>query len=88
MQDVASTLSHAFIVSFVRDFAVKIGAESTGITEESSLVDDLGLDSLDIVELSQAVKKQFRIQVVPADLNNVDTIADVAALVASRVGNP
>jgi acyl carrier protein len=71
----------------VRDFAVKIGAKSAVITEKSSLADDLGLDSLDIFELSQAVKKQFNIQITPADLNNAATIADVANLVASRVGN-
>jgi acyl carrier protein len=52
---------------------------------EARLAEDLGLDSLDAVELAISVERKFDIEVPEEELTKLKTVADMVALVESRV---
>ena len=47
------------------------------ISESSSLIDDLGADSLDVVELCLAFEDEFGVHIEDEDLPGIRTISDV-----------
>ena len=55
----------------------QLGAVEDNITLESSFIDDLGADSLDIVELIMALEEEFDIEIPDADAEKVVTVNDV-----------
>ena len=60
----------------------KIIAENLNVTEdsikdESNFVQDLGADSLNIVELVMAVEEHFDIEIADEDSENIHTVADL-----------
>ena len=53
------------------------------ITEETSMVDDLGADSLDVVELTMALEETFSLPDTPEEeLTAIHTVGDLADYVA------
>jgi acyl carrier protein len=65
--------------------AARLGLPAEQIVPEARLVEDLGLDSLDAVELAIAVERRFEIEVPEEELTKLKTVADMVALVQSRV---
>ncbi len=65
--------------------ASQLGVDVTQITPEASILDDLGADSLDVVELVMALEEAFDIEVPDEDVENIRTIGDVQSYVAGRV---
>ena len=55
----------------------QLGVEETAVTLEASFIDDLGADSLDIVELVMALEEEFHIEIPDADAEKVVTVNDV-----------
>ena len=55
----------------------QLGVAENAITEEASFIDDLGADSLDIVELIMALEEEFDIEIPDSDAEKVVTIGDV-----------
>ena len=55
----------------------QLGVSEATVTMESSFIDDLGADSLDIVELVMALEEEFDMEIPDADAEKVETIADV-----------
>ena len=51
----------------------QLGASESSITTEASFIDDLGADSLDIVELEE----EFDIEIPDSDAEKVATVGDV-----------
>ena len=47
------------------------------VTEEASFIDDLGADSLDLVELIMALEEEFGIEIPDGDAEKVTTVQDV-----------
>jgi len=54
----------------------QLGVEASKITENSSFVDDLGADSLDIVELIMAFEEEFDIEIPDEDAEKIKTVGD------------
>lgn len=53
------------------------------ITADTSFVDDLGADSLDVVELTMAMEETFSLPDTPEDeLTNIQTVGDLANYVS------
>ena len=53
------------------------------ISADTSFVDDLGADSLDVVELTMALEETFSLPDTPEDeLTNIHTVGDLAAYVS------
>ena len=55
----------------------QLGIEEEAITEKSSFIDDLGADSLDIVELIMAFEEEFDIEIADEDAEKIKVVADV-----------
>ncbi|MGB9664930.1 MAG: acyl carrier protein [Ignavibacteria bacterium] len=55
----------------------KLGVEESQITPEASFINDLGADSLDIVELVMAFEQAFNIQIPDEDSEKIQTVGDV-----------
>lgn len=54
-----------------------LGIESEDITMESSFMDDLGADSLDVVELIMDLQDEFNLEIPDEDAEKIRTVSDV-----------
>ena len=57
----------------------------TAVTMEASFIDDLGADSLDIVELIMAIEEEFDIEIPDSDAEKVVTVGDVVDYIKENV---
>lgn len=55
----------------------QIGVEEDKVTMEATFIDDLGADSLDIVELVMALEEEFDVEIPDADAEKIATVGDV-----------
>ena len=55
----------------------KLGVERSEVTPEAVFVDDLGADSLDLVELIMAMEEEFSIEISDEDAEKIQTVQDV-----------
>jgi acyl carrier protein len=55
----------------------QLGVEEDKVKDESSFIDDLGADSLDIVELIMAFEEEFDIEIADEDAEKIKTVGDV-----------
>ena len=62
----------------------QLGVELGDCQPEASILDDLGADSLDVVELVMALEDEFDIEVPDADVESIRTIGDVERYVSDR----
>lgn len=63
----------------------QLGATEASVTMEASFIDDLGADSLDIVELVMALEEEFDIEIPDADAEKVVTVGDVVEYIKDNV---
>ena len=63
----------------------QLGVADTAVTMEASFIDDLGADSLDIVELIMALEEEFDIEIPDADAEKVVTVNDVVEYIKEHV---
>ncbi|MTI79845.1 MAG: acyl carrier protein [Firmicutes bacterium] len=54
----------------------QLGVEDEQVTLNSSFVDDLGADSLDIVELVMALEEEFDMQIPDEEAEKIRTVGD------------
>ncbi len=65
------------ILDKVKDVIVEqLNVEEDDVTEDASFIDDLGADSLDIVELVMALEEQFSISIPDEEAENIKTVGD------------
>ena len=55
----------------------QLGVAEDSVTTEASFIDDLGADSLDIVELIMALEEEFDMEIPDADAEKIVTVNDV-----------
>lgn len=58
----------------------------TTITPATSLVDDLGCDSLDLLDIHLAVEDEFDEECSDAELETLRTVGDIVALIEAKLG--
>lgn len=63
----------------------QLGVAETSVTMEASFIDDLGADSLDIVELVMALEEEFDIEIPDSDAEKVVTVGDVVDYIKENV---
>ena len=62
----------------VRDIIVEqLGVDESAVVPEASFIDDLGADSLDIVELIMALEEEFDIEIPDGEAENIKVVSDV-----------
>ena len=59
------------------------GVDEDAVTMSASFVDDLGADSLDIVELIMAFEEAFDIEIPDADAEKISTVGDAVEYIKS-----
>ena len=61
----------------VKEIVVEqLGVDEEEVTEQASFVDDLGADSLDIVELVMALEEEFDLEIPDEDAEKIVTVGD------------
>ena len=63
----------------------QLGVSDSAVTMEASFIDDLGADSLDIVELVMALEEEFDIEIPDSDAEKVVTVGDVVDYIKENV---
>mgnify|MGYP002427889012 CR=1 FL=1 len=63
----------------------QLGVAEGNITMKASFIDDLGADSLDIVELIMALEEEFDIEIPDSDAEKVVTVGDVVEYIKDHV---
>ena len=70
-----------------RIFAIvgeQLGVEKETLVPEANLLDDLGADSLDVVELVMAIEEEFGLEIPDEDAERMQSIADAINYVEER----
>ena len=63
----------------------KLGVEESQITAEASFTNDLGADSLDIVELVMGFESEFGISIPDEDAEKIGTVGDAFSYLKEKV---
>ena len=63
----------------------QLGVSEASVTMEASFIDDLGADSLDIVELVMALEEEFDLEIPDTDAEKVVTVGDVVEYIKENV---
>lgn len=72
--------------SKIKDIIEKeLGVEREKLVPEASFIEDLGADSLDIVELVMEFEKEFNIDIPDEDAEKLRTVGDAVAYLNSKV---
>jgi acyl carrier protein len=64
--------------------AHQLGVEEETVAAESSFVEDLGADSLDVVELVMALEDEFKIEIPDEQAEKIVTVGDAVAFIESH----
>jgi acyl carrier protein len=71
----------------VKDIIEKeLGVEREKLTDSASFIEDLGADSLDIVELVMEFEKEFNIDIPDEEAEKLRTVGDALSYLNSKVG--
>lgn len=62
----------------------KLGVERSEVTPEAVFVDDLGADSLDLVELIMAMEEEFGFEIADEEAEKLRTVQDVISFITAR----
>lgn len=65
----------------------QLGVNFDEVTPKAHVVDDLGADSLDLVQLAMAIEETFAISLPDEECKKLGTVADVYAYVSEKVSN-
>ncbi len=66
--------------------ADQLGIDVAQIKPESKFVEDLGADSLDVVELIMAFEEEFDVEIPDEDAEKIQTVADVINYIKEKKG--
>lgn len=65
--------------------AEQLDADRDAMTLETKIADDLGADSLDLVDLLMSVEDEFGIEIPDEDVEGIQTIGDIVDYINEKV---
>lgn len=69
----------------VKDLIVdQLGVDASKVTPEASFIEDLGADSIDIVELIMALEEEFGITISDEDAQKISTVGDAVKYIEAN----
>ena len=63
----------------------QLGIDEANVRMESSFLDDLGADSLDIVEFIMALEEEFGLEIPDEDVKKIVTVKDVVEYISENI---
>ncbi len=58
--------------------------EEDTITPDTTIADDLGADSLDVVDLLMSIEDEFEIEIPDGEIENIKTVGDLVKYIESN----
>ena len=62
----------------------QLDVEEDKVTLEASIVDDLGADSLDVVDLIMSLEEEFDVEIPDEDVEGMKTVGDIVKYVEGK----
>jgi acyl carrier protein len=59
----------------------QLNVDESEVTENATFIDDLGADSLDLVELVMALEEDFDVSIPDEEVESIRTVGDAAAYI-------
>jgi acyl carrier protein len=59
--------------------------EEDDITAETKIADDLGADSLDVVDLLMSIEDEFEIEIPDEEIDNIATVGDLVSYIEKKM---
>ncbi len=70
----------------VRDILVdQLDVEEEKVTMDASITDDLGADSLDVVDLVMSLEEEFDVEIPDNQVENIKTVGDIVRYIEDNV---
>ena len=66
------------VIDIIRE---QLGLDDAEIDENTNFKDDLGVDSLDLLELVMAFEEEYNIELNPEELEDIQTVGDVVEFI-------
>ena len=73
------------ILDTIRTHLTERGVDAQAVEPGANLSQDLGLDSLDTVEMTLGLEEAFGIEIPDSDLENVATVGDAVDLIERKI---
>ena len=79
-------MDHDEIYEKVKEVIIdQLNVEEDDVTEDAAFVDDLGADSLDIVELVMALEEQFSVSIPDEQAEKIKTVNDAVSFISENI---
>ena len=66
----------------------QLGVDEGEVTPNASFVDDLGADSLDVVELVMALEEEFGVEIPDEDAEKIATVGEAVKYIETHMSEP
>lgn len=63
----------------------QLGVDEDAVVDDANLIDDLGGDSLDMVEMIMTAEEQFGVEITDDEAEEMRTVADAIRLIGEKV---
>jgi len=65
----------------------QLGVNESEVKPEAKFVDDLGADSLDLVELVMALEEEYNMEITDEDAEKIQTVGDAIEYIKSHISH-
>ena len=70
----------------IKDIIVEqLDVEEDAVTMEASITEDLGADSLDVVDLVMSIEESFDAEIPDEEVENIKTVGDIVKYIENKV---
>ena len=70
----------------IKDIIVEqLDVEEDSVTMEASITEDLGADSLDVVDLVMSIEESFDVEIPDEEVENIKTVGDIVKYIENKV---
>lgn len=63
----------------------QLDVEEDKVTTEASIIEDLGADSLDVVDLVMSLEEEFDVEIPDEDVENMKTVGDIVKYIEGKM---
>jgi len=62
----------------------QLDVDEDAITMESSIIEDLGADSLDVVDMIMSLEEEFDVEIPDEEIENMKTVGDIVKFIEAK----